>query len=81
VDKVALARFFSKYFVSHGGDYERHDLIEYDSIVVCYQHTLKTEKVSFAETFVNLYQNPWHHILENRIIFVIYCTDEFVYLL
>lgn len=51
VDKVELARFSSEYFVSHGGDYERCDLLEYDSLVVCYQYTLKMETVSFAETF------------------------------
>jgi len=81
VDKVALARFSSEYFVSHVGDCERYDLLEYDSVVVCYQHTLKMEKASFAETFVNLYQNPRHHILENRVIFAIYCTADFVSLL
>jgi hypothetical protein len=81
VDKVTLVRFSSEYFVSHGGDYERYDLLKYDSVVVCYQHTLKMGKVSFAETFVNLYQNPRHHILENRVIFAIYCTADFVYLL
>jgi hypothetical protein len=67
VDKVALARFSSEYFVSHGGDCERCDLLQYGSFVFCYQHTLKMEKVSFAETFVYLYQNPRHHILENRV--------------
>jgi len=33
VDNVALARISSEYFVSHCGDYERYDLLEYDSIV------------------------------------------------
>jgi hypothetical protein len=63
VDKVALARFSSEYFISHSSDYERYDNLEYDFVMVCYQHTLKMEKESFVETFVNLYQNPWHHIL------------------
>ena len=81
VDKVTLARISSEYFVSHGGDYERYDLLEYDSVVVCYQHALKMEKESVAETFVNLYQNPRYHILENRVIFAIYCAADFVYLL
>jgi len=54
VDKVALARISSDYFVSHVGDYERYDILEYDSVVVCYKRTLKMEKVSVAETFVNL---------------------------
>ena len=55
MDKVALARISSDYFVSHVGDYERYDILEYDSVVVCYKRTLKMEKVSVAETFVNLY--------------------------
>jgi hypothetical protein len=72
-----LARFSSECFFSNGGDYERYDLLEHDSVVICYQNTLKLEIVSSVETFVNLDQNPWHYILDNRVIFATYCTADF----
>lgn len=45
VDKVVLARYSSEYSVSQGGEFERHNLLKYDSSVVCYQYTMKMETV------------------------------------